>query len=41
MDKNAQDSNNGASDSQGEIYNMKVNFNEKMKEYSSKSDDVL
>ena len=40
-DKNAQDSNRGLCDPQDEIYNMKVNFNEIMKGYSSKSDDMV
>ncbi|GBM06528.1 hypothetical protein AVEN_150364-1 [Araneus ventricosus] len=38
---NAQDSNNGGGYSKDELYSMKENFIEKMKECSNKSDDAL
>ncbi|KAF2888702.1 hypothetical protein ILUMI_17471, partial [Ignelater luminosus] len=38
---NTQDSNSGGSDSKDKLYNMKEKLNEKMKEYSNKSDDVI
>ncbi|KAF2878671.1 hypothetical protein ILUMI_27508 [Ignelater luminosus] len=41
MVDNTQDKNSGGSDPKDEFYNMKENFNEKMKEYSNKSDDVI
>ncbi|KAF2878664.1 hypothetical protein ILUMI_27501 [Ignelater luminosus] len=41
MVDDTQDSNNDRSDPKDEFYNMKENFNEKMKEYNNKSGDVI
>ncbi|KAF2881041.1 hypothetical protein ILUMI_25129 [Ignelater luminosus] len=41
MVDNTQDSNSGGSDPKDKFYNMKENFNKKMKQYRNKSDDVI